>query len=151
MTGKTHIAGGLLGAALCCTDISSGVLLIAGSILPDIDHGSSLLGKNIPLVHKFFKHRGFTHSLLFCYLMYLINPYLAIGVAIHIILDLLTKDGVHLLSPIPMKINFFPIAMFVKTGGFFEKIVCILCYVLAVGVFVNLMLHNPLDLPYIRI
>lgn len=124
MTGKTHLNGGLLASLIFCSDIPSGLLVTFGSILPDIDHASSFLGKNIPLIHKLFKHRGFTHSLLFCVVIFLLNKWIAYGVAVHILLDTSTKNGVKLFWPSNINIR-FPFARFIKTNGKFEKLLFI--------------------------
>lgn len=47
-----------------------------------------------------------------------------IGFVSHLIMDLLTREGVPLLFPIPIKFGIPPVkAMRPKTGGFFEKII----------------------------
>ena len=77
MTGKTHVAAGLLVGAITVdhyhTDLFSTVtvicLAIAGSLLPDICHTRSKIGRQFKilslLVSTIFGHRTFTHSLLF--------------------------------------------------------------------------------------
>lgn len=123
MTFKTHLTGGILVSTLCCTTIGSAALVVIGSLLPDIDHSGSALGKTVPFVSKLFKHRGITHSLLMLIICwFLLSPYIAIGVASHILLDMLTKQGVKLLWPLPISIKFFPIANLIRTGGVFEKL-----------------------------
>ena len=136
MTGKTHLGGGLLASLILCDSLPTGMLLSFGSVLPDIDHGGSMLGKNIPFVSKMFRHRGFTHSLLFAGLMWLLNEWVAYGVMVHIFLDLMTKGGVSLLWPVNAKMH-FPLAGFVRTGGRFETIVFCLIYLCIIFVVVN--------------
>ena len=77
MTGKTHAAAGLLVGAITVdhyhTDLFSTVtvicLAISGSLLPDICHTRSKIGRQFKilslLVSTIFGHRTFTHSLLF--------------------------------------------------------------------------------------
>lgn len=133
MTVKTHFAGGMAAAALLCNDIPSAILLMVGSLLPDIDHGGSTISKNIPLIHKIFTHRGFTHSLLFIYIIgTLISPWLGMGILVHILLDMFTSQGVHLFSPFTWRMGFYPLAYFIKTGGSFETFVRWVCYGLAI-------------------
>lgn len=123
MTFKTHLTGGILVSTLCCTTIGSAALVVIGSLLPDIDHAGSALGKSVPFVSKLFKHRGITHSLLMLIICwFLMSPYIAVGVASHILLDMLTKQGVKLLWPLPISIKFFLIANLIRTGGVFEKL-----------------------------
>lgn len=110
MTGRSHILGGLAGGLLT-HDITSICCTIVGSIIPDIDQR----------IH--IKHRGLTHSIVFAFVMTLINPYLGFGVSIHIFMDMLTKGGVELFYPFWNKKLRFPFAKYIKTGGRFEKIV----------------------------
>ncbi|TBW74313.1 metal-dependent hydrolase, partial [Staphylococcus epidermidis] len=139
MTGKTHVAAGLLVGAITVdhyhTDLFSTVtvicLAISGSLLPDICHTRSKIGSQFKilslLVSTIFGHRTFTHSLLFLgmigYLLILIQTptyYLVIFIvtmASHVILDMLTPRGVQLFYPLPQNIH-FPIT--VKTGGWMD-------------------------------
>lgn len=121
MTGKTHLLYGIASSLAICTDIISGVLLSVGSILPDIDSRNSLLGKSLPFIPKLIKHRTITHSLLFIIGCYFINYYLMVGCCVHLILDMMTKQGCPLLYPFNKKFR-FPLAGFVKTDGKFEKL-----------------------------
>ncbi len=94
---------------------------IIGSVLPDIDHPKSYLGRRFPLISKIvnraFGHRTFTHSLLFCVLVSVAlmqtNTSVGIGtffgILSHILLDILTpfSKGVSLFYPIKKKIGIF--------------------------------------------
>ena len=78
MTGKTHVAGGLLVGIIATQimDVHIGYALISGlgALLPDIDEPHSTIGRKIPgsFLFKFlFGHRGFFHSLLAAGLFYL--------------------------------------------------------------------------------
>lgn len=119
MTGRTHLSWGIATSLALCGDVASGALVTIGSILPDIDSHSSLLGKSLPFIPKIIKHRTWTHGLLFLVLCYFINMYLFYGCCIHIILDMMTKQGCPMLYPFDLKFK-FPFAGFVKTGGKFE-------------------------------
>jgi inner membrane protein len=141
MTGKTHIAGGILASMyFCFGDVTSSALLVIGSLFPDIDHGGSVLGKNIPLIHRFFKHRGFTHSFVFLLITYFLNVWLSIGCCVHIFMDMLTERGVQFLWPFERKFR-LPFARFFKTGGWFETFVRFSCYV---GIFCLISKHYNL-------
>lgn len=132
MLGKTHIGGGIVTSLLFCSNnVVAMCFVVIGSILPDIDHSGSMIGKNIPLLPKLFKHRGFTHSILFCILISFINIWLGIGCMVHIIMDMMTKQGVELFYPLKKKIR-FPLAKYVVTNGIFEKIVFYGCYIIIV-------------------
>lgn len=139
MVKKTHVQGGLL-VSLLTNPIISGSLpsetnilykviltviyiggSCAGSLLPDVDMKSSYISKTVPILHKMygkrFKHRGFTHSLLALFIMFVWSRVLIalvegefgitlfvqgvfIGCVSHVVLDLFTKEGVSLFSPL---------------------------------------------------
>ena len=136
MTGKTHFGGGILTSLILCDGFVSGLLLTFGSILPDIDHHNSFLGKNIPFVAKLFKHRGFTHSLVFATLIWFFNQWIAYGILVHILLDLMTTNGVSLLWPLDFKIR-LPFARYVATDGLFEKVIFSVIYLFIIFMIIN--------------
>ena len=130
MLGKTHLGGGILMSLLLCKgDVVSSICLIVGSILPDIDHPRSIIGKNVPILPKLLKHRGFTHSIIFCVLISFFNVWLGIGSLVHIIMDMMTKQGVELFYPNKLKIR-FPLVKNTVTNGLFEKVIFYSCYLL---------------------
>lgn len=125
------MAGGiLLSLALSWGSVPGAALTLLGSVLPDIDHKDSLLGKAIPFAPKIFSHRGFTHSLAFTAACWLLSPYLACGVALHILMDMLTVSGVRLFHPFGKSISILNI----KTGGTAEKLIFILIWIAIVVV-----------------
>lgn len=120
MTGKTHLLGGALAAMLLAPNsIEGSSLILLGSLISDIDHPKSTIGKYVPLIPRLLPHRGLTHSMIFCVLCYLLNPFLSYGVGVHIMLDMMTTSGVKLFYPLPNNIR-FPLAKYVKTNGIFE-------------------------------
>lgn len=132
MTGKTHIAGGLLVGVLATQvmDIHIGYSIISGlgALLPDIDEPHSTIGRKIPgsfLFKILFGHRGFFHSLLaaglfYLALMFVTNHTVALllvaGYISHLLLDALTPSGVPFLYPIKKS---FSLGL-IKTGGIKE-------------------------------
>lgn len=109
-----------------------------GSVLSDIDMRGSSISKRFPLIYKVFgkrfRHRSFTHSLVFVGLIALLGKLVVIisnnnivftcifggllaGIISHIVLDLLTKEGVELLYPITINFSILPI----KTSSRTEK------------------------------
>lgn len=88
--------------------------ILFGSLLPDIDHPHSVLGRRVRFIsvpiHKYFGHRSITHSIIFLvictylpiYLGYdAIGTGLGIGIISHILLDLLCPgSGVAFLYPL---------------------------------------------------
>lgn len=136
MTGKTHASCGLLVGSLTIeyfhTDLFTSItvitLAVISSLLPDICHTQSKIGRRFKLISFFirmiFGHRTFTHSLLFiaiivCLLYVIQTPsyYLVtiiLGLLSHVILDMLTPRGVKLFYPISINVK-FPVVF--KTGG----------------------------------
>lgn len=117
---KTHLALGVLTGMLTTSDTMQFCCICVGSVLPDIDHSATMLGKAMPIVPKLFKHRGFTHSLLFSTIIAFIDVWMCYGTLIHCISDMMTKQGISLLYPIEKKFK-LPLAKYAKTGGAFEK------------------------------
>ena len=117
MLGKTHLAIGILAALILLPfiDVPNAfvfVLIVAlGSLLPDIDHEKSTINKFCPVTRilpKFFKHRGFFHSIFPVIILYLIFYYfdqnfiglsLAFGYLTHLASDSLTRMGINFLHP----------------------------------------------------
>lgn len=136
MTGKTHASCGILVGALAITyyktdlftSVTIVVLAVIASLLPDICHTQSKIGRKIKVLSFFirllFGHRTFTHSILFIAIiglgLYLIHTpqyyFITIitGLISHVILDMLTPKGVKLLYPVPLTVK-LPITF--KTGG----------------------------------
>lgn len=109
------------GTAMAIGFVVSGAAL--GSLLPDLDHPNSRIGRRLPSLSKItynaFGHRGFTHT-LFALILFvtglfflgkiipnefmLLYPSLVIGLASgyasHLLLDALTMSGIPLLYPI---------------------------------------------------
>lgn len=122
MTGVTHLTCGIAISFMLCGNITDGILLSVGAILPDIDSKNSLLGKALPFIPKIIKHRTLTHSIIFAVLTYFINIYLFYGCCLHIILDMMTVMSCPLFYPIETKIR-LPMAKFSHTGGKLEVLI----------------------------
>lgn len=159
MVKETHIKGGYIFALLALPFINNKFLggysliyksiLLAiyiyfsylGSLFPDIDMRSSYISKRYPTLYKKigsnFKHRGFTHSLLFisflCYIFDLLIKFsdgnivflclssgFIVGYMSHLCLDMITKEGIQVFYPICINFSLLPI----KTSSKSEKIIC---------------------------
>lgn len=121
------------------------ILLIA-AIFPDLDIPKSKIGKTTGLLSKlinlFFQHRGFFHSFTFLIFLYLIFFLLRFpseifwlfssGYLSHLFLDALTKEGIFVFWPLPIRIKGF-----IKTGSFTEN----LFFIIFFFVFVFLILR----------
>lgn len=137
MRGTTHLVGGALAALLAQKIglLEPGLLPIAaaalGSLLPDIDHPHSLIGKRMRPVSDIISlvvgHRGITHSLVAIALMSAWIAYMgasgslvtaiAIGYLSHLLLDAMTPAGLPLLWP---QRRVFRIRTGITTGGVME-------------------------------
>ena len=132
MLGKTHLLyGAVTGLAIGNGDLKILGLTMLGSIISDIDHPNSLIGRKIPIIPNLLPHRGPTHSLIFIGVSLLLNLYFGIGVAVHCMLDMMTRGGLRLLWPAKFNIR-FPLARFVRTGGMFELLFDIIGVILLV-------------------
>ena len=146
MTGKTHAFVGvtsclvlsalypdaLVVAGKVVSPILGVIATIPGSYAPDVDIAGSTASKKFPLLAKFLKHRGITHTLLIPAVIYCIlsqfnfNLMVAtqifgflLGYVMHIFADMLNKKGVPILWPL-MTSHFH--IMTIKTGTFEETL-----------------------------
>ena len=125
MTAPNHLAGGVIFTGLFCSFFSVNIfaspLFIAttliGSLLPDIDHTKSWIGKSVfPLakwLSKNYGHRTVTHSIFFLIGIYLISIFveknfredysvstiLLFAILSHLIFDMVTVAGIPLFYP----------------------------------------------------
>lgn len=118
-----------------------------GALLSDIDMRGSHISKRFPLIYKIFgkrfRHRGFTHSLIFIGLIALIGEFVTAssndnvvftcifsgilaGVISHICLDLITKEGVEIFYPVEINFSILPIKTSSKTERNIGKILSLL-------------------------
>jgi len=127
---RTHLAAALLIALILLFFKLNPlfiIIFILASLLPDIDHPSSKIGRRFKFLNLLFTHRGFFHSLfallIFTILLYFINFLLAIafftGYFLHLLLDSFTRQGIFLFYPFSTKRSKGNI----KVGSFLENIV----------------------------
>ncbi len=127
MTAPNHVAGGIVITGICGSFIGINLLsspwylatVVFASILPDIDHTKSIIGKIFFPISKYinrkYGHRTLTHSLMFTVMVTMIANLVfmdsdlvtlfAIGYVSHLFLDMITIQGVPLFYPF-MKNNF---------------------------------------------
>lgn len=101
-------------------------LIMIATVLPDIDHPDSAIGKNIKIIGFLFEHRGFFHSIFalilaagaFHYFLksYLLGIAVVAGYGAHLLIDCTTKKGIMPFHPLSR----FTIKGFIKTNGMFE-------------------------------
>lgn len=117
MRGATHLVAGLAVASLWpepTLAIAAGVAV--GSILPDIDHPYSIVGRRVPILPRLLPHRTITHGLLFALVCGVLYLPLGVGVLLHLLLDALNPAGVPLLWPRATKYH-IPYIHLVRSGG----------------------------------
>lgn len=149
MQAATHLAGAALTAAVARgfgfeIGPPEVLMLVVGSLLPDIDTTTSGAGKFLkPLsgwIESRFGHRTVTHSLVFTVLVAaLCLPFgvpvalaLLYGVLSHLLLDALNVNGVPLLWPARLMFWFWPSrAMRIRYGSSAESGLALICVVLA--------------------
>jgi inner membrane protein len=112
--------------------------VLIASILADIDHPDSKLGKNVKFIGWIFTHRGFFHSLLamglFAAIVHFVfhNEFLTIavlvGYASHLVIDAINHQGIAFFFPFKMKLKGF-----CQSGGFVEYL--LLFAFIALGLF----------------
>ncbi|MBC8501034.1 MAG: metal-dependent hydrolase [DPANN group archaeon] len=131
MLGRTHIVVALFISLLFLVFFSLNnpflfaFLVVVGSLFPDIDRSSSILGRKVKFVSWFFSHRGFFHSfyamILVSLVIYAIFSLVfafafLVGFFSHLVLDSFTKMGV----------SFFVVDKKVKgrfvAGGLFDTL-----------------------------
>lgn len=152
MMARTHLVFGLFsGALLLGAATNEGFIhndhrmvflflvgTALGSLLPDIDEPHSFIGRKFLFlsypINIVFRHRMFTHSMVFVVILALILallntffyiPYfymgIVFGVLAHIIGDMHTKGGCPIFLPISKKkIKILPDVLSFKTGSFVE-------------------------------
>ncbi len=122
--------------------------VLAGSLLPDIDHPRSTIGRALPFVSRplamLVGHRGVTHSLpglaMVCLaFVYFVSEtsaemrdafaWLACGYLVHVAADALTDSGVPLFWPMKKRFG----VPLVTTGGILDTLLCAAAGVVCFG------------------
>jgi len=151
MQGTTHALVGLLIATLLVRFMNSlgqvslfsqllvFTLVLFGSLFPDIDSVTSILGRKTKLFAYVFDHRGFFHSLVLLLLVSIIlseslfffaGMAFFLGMLSHLILDAITKEGLR-----PFFFTRRIKGPFV-VGGFLETIFRMILFILLVLVLI---------------
>ncbi len=141
---KTHFAIAILIILLFLQQINNKIIFIimvlVGTVIPDLDNPNSVFGKFIVFrpMQFFFKHRGILHSLTVAlFISVLIAIFFPIfslgfflGYGIHLFVDAFTKDGIR---------PFWPLKILAKgplvTGGKIEEAIFFVLMFLNVAVF----------------
>lgn len=177
MTAPNHIVGGfvitgLLGSFFNLNILASPIYIfatVAGSLIPDIDYTKSLVGKIFRPISKFlnrrFGHRTITHSLMamfgsFLFLAFLestfyfqttISKIYLLGFFSHLVLDMMTVQGVPLFYPFlrnPCVLPGNPNARF-KTGNLYSETM-VFCFFSICIIFLQPLFENGFWTQYNR-
>lgn len=146
---KTHLAFGLLVGLIILPYANPSskfmflFVVIAASIMPDIDQPNSKISNQIPILPKllsiFVKHRGIFHSIFFAILLsglfwYFINHSYGVafivGYMSHLLIDGFTKSGINFLHPFG-KLH---LSGFIETGTTAEWIIFL---IILLGIVIN--------------
>ena len=140
----THLALGFLTALFAMQVLSPEnqilflILVLFGSLAPDLDHPDSKLGKRTKIFAYLFEHRGFMHSIyavaIFFFISYLLfntSVYLwavPLGYLSHLISDSISKEGIMFFHPLSKA----RLRGFIRTGSMAEYAIFIALFCLAV-------------------
>lgn len=138
---KTHIAFGALIALFAIQYLQPKnqllffLVVVFGAALPDVDSPSSKIGSKVKVIGWLFEHRGFFHSILalalFGLLFYsltksnLYSVAFVAGYASHILIDILTLEGIKPLHPL----SDARLSGFIRTGHWMEFVVMVVLVV----------------------
>lgn len=121
-----------------------------GSVVPDIDMKGSSISRQLPLLYyligRRYKHRGFTHSLLFIFMLSVGSIFIikvsgadmivsifmsgvVMGCVSHIVLDILTIEGVELFYPCKKRISLLALNTGQKKEQLVNKILTVFIYI----------------------
>ncbi|MGD6846305.1 metal-dependent hydrolase [Rossellomorea aquimaris] len=150
---KTHLAtsitAGMVFAKLLSYPFTIGYLggVAIGSLLPDIDHPNSFIGRRSfgisNVIYNTFGHRGITHSLILWFVLLMLlslhNNYFTIGIALgylfHILGDFFSRSGVPLLHPYTK--NRFRFFITYRTSSYAELLIFYLSIALGLLFVIN--------------
>jgi len=106
------------------------VVAAIAALIPDADHQNSKIGRWF-IFSRFMKHRGFLHTIfaviLFAFILLLFNAGIyilafVIGYLSHLIIDMLTYQGIALIHPFSKT----RIKGFIKTGKIQETMIYVI-------------------------
>ena len=124
--------------------IIAAVLTPIYSLLPDIDHPHSKLGKYIPILPRLIEHRTYTHTVWFCLITSLPFVFISIPLFIcclaaslsHLVLDGLTPSGVRPFMPFYS----FKMKWIIRTGGTMDRLFVPVLIILLIAIVVFILL-----------
>lgn len=120
-------------------------IVVFSSLLPDLDHPQSKLGRKVffsKIFNILFGHRGFFHAIWIPLAVWILlwlgfgfqyGSAVFIGYFAHLFSDGLTKSGINLIHPLRQ----LRLQGFVETGGLLENLIFFFVLVLAIALFLH--------------
>ena len=148
---RTHLMFGVFAILLMISFVNDKIVFVIvaliGTIIPDIDHSDSKIGKKLifrPL-QFFVKHRGMVHSftiaILASVLIALFFPIASfgffLGYCVHLISDSFTKGGIEPFWPFDYKTQGY-----LTTGEKYEEVLFIFMVAVNLVLFFMIMHYN---------
>ena len=144
---RTHLAIGLAVGLFLLPNVDSKWIflpvVLAASLLPDIDSGFSRLGRKgiFRILQWFVKHRGVIHSLTFAFVISIVFAFFApvlalpffLGYSFHLLVDGFTPEGVRPFWPFKSDVK----GRF-KTGGRIEDMIFVVFLLIDVLLLIGL-------------
>ena len=141
---RTHLAFSVFVIVLFITHVNNpwifSLMVLVGSVLPDIDSGFSSWGRHLMFrpLQFFVKHRGIIHSLTTAVVVSIVLaifwPIVSLGFFVgystHLILDSFTREGIQPFWPLKGKSHGF-----ISSGGRIED-----------GIFISLVLVDVMTI-----
>lgn len=148
MKGSTHLAAGLVTALALQAEPSLAITVgvAVGSLLPDIDSKESLVGRYIPVIPTVLKHRTITHTLWLVAALAIICPPIAVGVATHLLLDVLNPEGLQPLWPAKWKVRIPVLSKLLPSGGLIDRLIGAIGWMYLIWAAVYISMQYPLPL-----
>ncbi|MBU0461327.1 MAG: metal-dependent hydrolase [Nanoarchaeota archaeon] len=113
------------------------ILIVFASLLPDLDHPKSKLGRKTKIFAWLFEHRGFMHSIYAVIIIFMVSKLifgdqiyvwaLPIGYLSHLVADSMSKEGIMFFHPLSKA----RIRGMIKTGSSLEYVLLIVLFVLS--------------------
>ncbi|MFC1753083.1 metal-dependent hydrolase [Thermoproteota archaeon] len=142
MMALTHLAFGFLTALFSIqflhpkNQILFLILVMFGSLLPDLDHPRSKLGRKTKVLAWLFQHRGFMHSIYAVIIMFMLSRLifwnaiyvwaLPLGYLSHLVSDSFSKEGIMFFHPLSKA----KLRGIVRTGSSAEYIILLILFFL---------------------
>lgn len=148
---RTHLMFGIFAILLMISFVNDKtvfvIIVLIGTIIPDIDHADSKIGKRLVFrpLQFFIKHRGMVHSftiaLLGSIVIALFFPVASfgffLGYCVHLLCDSFTKEGIEPFWPLDYRTHGYLI-----TGEKYEEMLFVFMIAVNLVLFFVLVYYN---------